>query len=227
MKLSEIAKRLHCPLHGNTDPMITDLKPIDEAGPHDLTFVSNKKYFAQLPTTRAAAVILPADAPAVSLPSLRTDNPDLAVAQVLGWLYPGYEPPEGSIPRRSSLPSASIGHQAPETNTPDKTLGLAAECGLQNERKRQQGEHAAKITRAIQEIRVVRMGMAGPRKPALDERGGSGNGKNGAPTETVSRPSSQRAGDVPAWGRQPEATPMGNTRAARASTQRCTIIWLR
>ena len=112
MQLSEIAERLQCELHGNADPMITDLKPVDEAGPHDLTFVSNKKYFAKLPTTRAAAVILPADAPAVSLPSLRTDNPDLAVAQVLGWLYPPYEPPEGVHPTAVVSPSARLGAHA-------------------------------------------------------------------------------------------------------------------
>ncbi len=112
MKLSEIAERLQCELHGNADLVITDLKPIDEAGPQDLTFVSNKKYFAKLPTTRAAAVILPADAPAVSLPSLRTDNPDFAVAQVLGWFYPPYEPPEGVHPTAVISPSARVGEHA-------------------------------------------------------------------------------------------------------------------
>ena len=63
MKLSDIAARLECELHGDRDIDVTGLQPVDEAGPHDLTFVSNRKYFAKLPDTRAAAVILPIDAP--------------------------------------------------------------------------------------------------------------------------------------------------------------------
>ena len=54
---------------------------------------------------------------------------------------------------------------------------MAAERRLKNKRKRQQGEHAAEIARAVEEIRVVRMWMAGARKPALDQRCGRRNGK--------------------------------------------------
>ena len=112
MKLSEIAARLECKLQGNGDLPIAGMKTIDEAGPEDLTFVANKKYFAKLPATRAAAVILPTDAPAVALPSLRTENPDLAVAQVLGWFHPPYVPPEGIHPTAVIAPSAHLGEHA-------------------------------------------------------------------------------------------------------------------
>ena len=58
MKLSEIAARLGCELQGDGDLPIAGVKTIDEAGPEDLTFVANKKYFAKLSATKAAAVIL-------------------------------------------------------------------------------------------------------------------------------------------------------------------------
>ena len=112
MKLSDIATRLDCELHGDGDIDVSGLQPVDEAGSHDLTFVSNKKYFAKLPNTRAAAVILPTDAPPVSLPSLRTDNPELAVATVLGWFSPAYTPPEGIHPTAVIAESARIGTHA-------------------------------------------------------------------------------------------------------------------
>lgn len=109
MKLSQIAERFGCELRGAGDLDVTGLRPIDEAGPTDLTFVSNKKYFAKLPSTRAAAVILSTAAPPVSLPSLRTDNPELAVAQVLGWFYPAYVPPQGIHPTAVIADSARVG----------------------------------------------------------------------------------------------------------------------
>ena len=112
MKLSEIAARLECELQGDGDLPIAGVKTIDEAGPEDLTFVANKKYFAKLSATKAAAVILPTDARAVLLPSLRTENPDLAVAQVLGWFHPPYVPPEGIHSTAVIAPSAHIGGHA-------------------------------------------------------------------------------------------------------------------
>ncbi|MGH7965914.1 MAG: LpxD N-terminal domain-containing protein, partial [Candidatus Binatia bacterium] len=75
MKLSDIAHRLGCELQEKEEVEISGVKGIDEAGVGDLTFVANAKYLAKLPATKAAAVILSLDAPAVSLPSLRTANP--------------------------------------------------------------------------------------------------------------------------------------------------------
>ena len=112
MKLLDIATRLDCELQGDGDIDVSGLQPVDEAGSHDLTFVSNKKYFAKLPNTRAAAVILPTDAPPVSLPSLRTDNPESVVATVLGWFSPAYTPPEGIHPTAVIAESARIGTHA-------------------------------------------------------------------------------------------------------------------
>lgn len=56
---------------------------IEEAGPGDLTFISNRRYMRYLKTTRAAAIILDEDIPPVEIPSLRTEDPYLAFAHAL------------------------------------------------------------------------------------------------------------------------------------------------
>ncbi len=87
MKLSEIARRIGCRLHSDADVEIERVAGIVEAGPGDLTFVSNRKYISHIKTTRASAIILGKDLPEVPIPSLRTDNPYLAFAHALELFY--------------------------------------------------------------------------------------------------------------------------------------------
>jgi UDP-3-O-[3-hydroxymyristoyl] glucosamine N-acyltransferase len=83
MKLSEIAQKISCRITGDPDVEIVRVAAIDEAGPGDLTFVSNRKYISHIPGTRASAIILGEDIPPVSIPSLRTQDPYLAFARAL------------------------------------------------------------------------------------------------------------------------------------------------
>jgi UDP-3-O-[3-hydroxymyristoyl] glucosamine N-acyltransferase len=108
-KLSEIAQQLNCELRGDGELVIAGVSSLDQAGPQDLTFVANKKYLAKLSQTKAAAVILAPDDPAVSIPSLRTSNPYLAFARALELFYPPYLPPEGVHPTAVVSPRAQVG----------------------------------------------------------------------------------------------------------------------
>src|SRR6266516_2137669 len=83
MKLSEIARKLGCELKSDGDVEIRRVAGIDEAGPGDLTFVSNRKYIRRIKSTRASAIILGNDVPEAPLPSLRTDDPYLAFAKAI------------------------------------------------------------------------------------------------------------------------------------------------
>ena len=112
MKLSDLARRLGCELRGGGETEISGVNGITEAGPGELTFVANKKYLAQLPTTKAAAVILDPGAPEIELPSLRTANPYLAFAQALELFYQPYVPPEGIHSTAIIAPSARLGMHA-------------------------------------------------------------------------------------------------------------------
>jgi len=70
-------------LEGSADVDIQRLAGIEDAGPEDLTFVSNRKYLRHIKNTRAAAIILGEDVEPVSIPSLRTKDPYLAFARAL------------------------------------------------------------------------------------------------------------------------------------------------
>src|ERR1700733_4417334 len=84
MKLSEIASALDARLeNGSPDTEITGIKGIDRAGPGDLTFVSNPKYSAAARTTKASAVIVGENFPAVSTAMLRAKDAYLTFARAL------------------------------------------------------------------------------------------------------------------------------------------------
>jgi UDP-3-O-[3-hydroxymyristoyl] glucosamine N-acyltransferase len=84
MKLSAIASALNARLeNGSPDTEITGLNGIEQAGPGELTFVSNPKYAAAARTTKASAVIVGEDFPAIPTAMLRAIDPYLAFARAL------------------------------------------------------------------------------------------------------------------------------------------------
>ena len=112
MKLSEIASALGARLEGNGAVEITGVAGIEEAGPGQLTFVANPKYAAAAKTTRASAVIVAEDFPALATATLRSKNPYLDFARALELFYqpPQYAP--GVHPTAVVHPSAKIGKGA-------------------------------------------------------------------------------------------------------------------
>jgi UDP-3-O-[3-hydroxymyristoyl] glucosamine N-acyltransferase len=108
--LLDLARRLGCEVRGDGAIDVVRVAGIDEAGPGDLTFVSNSRYAARLTTTRASAVIL---SPGVesSLPSLLTPNPYLAFARAVAVLHPQPRPQPGVHPSAVVDPSASLGEK--------------------------------------------------------------------------------------------------------------------
>lgn len=98
MKLSEIALKIKCRMVGDEDVEIMRVAGIDDAGPGDLTFVSNRKYIRHIKSTNASAIILGEDIPPVQIPSLRTDDPYLAFARALELFYVPLHPDIGIHP---------------------------------------------------------------------------------------------------------------------------------
>jgi UDP-3-O-[3-hydroxymyristoyl] glucosamine N-acyltransferase len=95
MKLSQIASALDARLeNGSPDTEISGLNGIEHAGPGELTFVSNPKYAAAARSTKASAVIVGEDFPAIPAAVLRAKDPYLTFAQALALFHPPlrYEP---------------------------------------------------------------------------------------------------------------------------------------
>jgi len=113
MKLAQIASKLKVQLeNGSPDTEITGIAAIDSAGAGELTFVANPKYAAAAKSTKAAAVIVAEDFPAVPTAILRSKNPYLAFAQALALFYEPKKYPRGVHPTAVIHPSARIGDGA-------------------------------------------------------------------------------------------------------------------
>ena len=113
MKLADIAKALDAHID-NASPHteITGVAGIEQAAPGQLTFVSNPKYNAAAKATKASAVIVAENFPAINAGMLRSKNPYLAWAKAIELFYqpPSYVP--GIHPTAVVHPKAKLGKKA-------------------------------------------------------------------------------------------------------------------
>ena len=112
VKLRDLAAELGCDLDGDGNVEIERVRSLEDAGPGDLTFLTNPRYAAQIADTKASAIILASDAPAVPLASLRALNPYLAFARALRLFHRPRAPRPGTHPTAVIAPSATIGEDA-------------------------------------------------------------------------------------------------------------------
>ncbi len=115
MKLGELADRLTAKLEGSAELEITGVAGLDEAGPSEITFLSNPKYRRKLRTTRAAAVIVTPETESPGFPAqtgralVRCENPYLAFAKALEIFSPAERPRPGIHPTAVIAATAKIG----------------------------------------------------------------------------------------------------------------------
>lgn len=100
---------------------------IDEAGPGDLTFVTNRKYASRLASTRASAVIVDESVTSAPCARLHTRRPYVAVAEAVAILTPPERPRPGISPLAAIDPSAEIGANA--SIGPFAVIGARARIG--------------------------------------------------------------------------------------------------
>lgn len=109
MKLSRIAAALACELEGDGNVEIVRVVGIEEAGPGDLTFLSNPKYAPKIKTTQAAAIIASREVTSLPIPILRSTNPYLTFAKSIELFYESPIALSGIHPTAIISPTAKIG----------------------------------------------------------------------------------------------------------------------
>jgi len=113
--LGELARRLDCPVEGDSAIEIHRVAKIEAAGPGDLTFLANPKYAGALATTRASAVIAAAGITGAPCAVIRSATPYLTFARAAQALAPDRRPAAGVHPQACVAadatvdPTASIG----------------------------------------------------------------------------------------------------------------------
>jgi UDP-3-O-[3-hydroxymyristoyl] glucosamine N-acyltransferase len=92
---------------------LTGIAALADAGPEDLSFLGNPRYAAEIATSRAGAILVPADHPGAPAPGqafVRVERPSYALALVCAAveasLWP--RPPAGVHPSAVVDPSASV-----------------------------------------------------------------------------------------------------------------------
>jgi UDP-3-O-[3-hydroxymyristoyl] glucosamine N-acyltransferase len=127
MKLRELAERLGCRLDGDGEVEVNRVAGIEDAGPGDLTFLSNSRYSAAARTTRASAIIIGENAAAAPCAMLRSANPYLSFARAIGLFAGETRPAPGIHPLTSVSPDARVSSTA--SIGPFVSIGSGARIG--------------------------------------------------------------------------------------------------
>lgn len=107
--LADLVHRFGGTVAGEAATRITQVAPIETAGPGQITFLSNRKYQKLLASTRAGAVIVGKDvADAATVPRIVCDNPYAYYARVATLLNPESLPGPGIHPAAVIHPGASV-----------------------------------------------------------------------------------------------------------------------
>ena len=112
MKLHEIARALECRLIGDPEIEVNGIASLEEAGPDELSFLSNPKYARLALKTRAVAIIAHAPIDGLELAFLVSSNPYLDFARALDMFHPTQEREPGIHPTAVVAPTAKLGRRA-------------------------------------------------------------------------------------------------------------------
>ena len=85
--LGEIASRIEGTVRGDPSPRVTGIKPLDQAGPEDLSFVAHPRYRGAARVSRAAGLIVAEEGIAPGRNLILVKNPYVALAAAMGLFY--------------------------------------------------------------------------------------------------------------------------------------------
>jgi UDP-3-O-[3-hydroxymyristoyl] glucosamine N-acyltransferase len=111
MRVDEIARLLNATYEGAGDQEITGAAPLESAGPHEITFVGNRKAAALAGESGAGCLLVTRDFPA-GRTVIRVDDPRGGFAHVVGLLYPRPPVIAGAHPTAVIAPDATVAASA-------------------------------------------------------------------------------------------------------------------
>jgi UDP-3-O-[3-hydroxymyristoyl] glucosamine N-acyltransferase len=106
--VAEIAAHVAGEVEGDGTTELTDVRALSDAGPEHLSFLSNRRYYRQLKTTRAGAVLIDRETDAHGRTAIRCDDPYQAFAHSLALFHPRPWPETGVDPRAAVADDAVV-----------------------------------------------------------------------------------------------------------------------
>lgn len=108
--VSQLADIVGGKVRGDATATIHGVADVSEAGPKDATWVNREKYVEMLKSSRAGAVLVPADFAATPMPAILCEKIEPSVAKLLGAFAPQVSQPDAGIhPSAVIHPTARIG----------------------------------------------------------------------------------------------------------------------
>jgi len=120
LSLAEIARRVDGSLSG-PDRTVRSVKPLEEAGEEDLSFLAHPRYLPLLQSCRAGGVLVPAGTTSTRLSLIVVERPYAALAKIMPLLHPGRRPEPGIHPDSSVAEDCVLG--------PEVSIGAFARLG--------------------------------------------------------------------------------------------------
>src|SRR5688500_1911684 len=110
MTVAELAKEISAEVVGDASAEIHSVATLEEAGPGQISFLSNPKYVRQLETTKASAVIVAPGVTSRQGTLLRTADPYFGFMKVTVRLHGHRQHPSAGVhPAAHVEPTATIG----------------------------------------------------------------------------------------------------------------------
>ena len=94
---------------GPRDALIQSVAPLASANGHQLTFLSNRKYAAELAATKAGAILVPKKLEGADPRWIRVDDPYFALAKIMTRWFSNRPMPKGVSPKAVVAESAKLG----------------------------------------------------------------------------------------------------------------------